>query len=101
MVEPEELVGSRDGVQVGLAPVHEDGVRVPDPLQHLDVERHVADLLHGAVEGQARVRPHLPEVAVDPSGRSVKNSSAAEIGSRRKEEQLPKNIPEDRYQFIV
>ena len=51
-------------MQVGLAAVDEDGVWVPDPLQHLDVERNVADLLHRPVEGQAGVGPHLPEVAV-------------------------------------
>lgn len=49
---------------IGVAAVDEDGVRMPDALQHLDVEGDVGHLLHGLVEGQAHVLPHLPEVAV-------------------------------------
>ena len=50
MAETDELVGRGDGVHVGRAPVDEDGVRVPDPLQHLDVQRHVVNSLSRRVE---------------------------------------------------
>ena len=35
-LDPEELVGVGDGVQVGVLSIQEEGVRLPDLIQHLD-----------------------------------------------------------------
>ena len=38
LCDPEELVGCSDGVDVGPETVMEEGIRLPESLQHLDVE---------------------------------------------------------------
>ena len=39
--DPKQLVGPGDGVEVGAEPVVEVSVRLPDLLQHLDVQAQV------------------------------------------------------------
>ena len=66
---PEQLVRSGDGVEVRAQPVVKVRVRLPDLLQHLDVQAEVVDgqgvgVLPQPGEAEAFVTPVLAEVAV-------------------------------------
>ena len=62
--EADKLIRGGDCMDVGRPAVDEVRVRVPYPLQHLQVERHVGDLFFCGVEGQAAIDPVLSEVTV-------------------------------------
>ena len=61
LIQSDELVGCRDGVQVGLFAVVEVRVRLPDALQHRNAE---GQGLFVTLEGKPTIYPRLPEVAV-------------------------------------
>ena len=62
--QADKLIRGGDCMDIGRPAVDEVRVRVPDPLQHLQVERHVGDLFFCGVEGQAAIDPVLSEVTV-------------------------------------
>lgn len=61
-MQSDKFVWRRYGVQIGLFPVVEISVWLPDPLQHRDAERESVFIVAG--KRQAPVDPRLPEITV-------------------------------------
>ena len=68
LVDPEQLVGSCDSVQVRLLSVEEVCIRFPETVEDLDAH---SQFLHGAVEAEASVDPTLSEIAVQLVGLGI------------------------------